>query len=95
MKRNARENINKALFILNPSSGVPPVNFFVSKDLERRKRELSFCKSLNKEETICAIKKNFDSHGVFIAAGGDGTVHTVASELVGTEKILGVFPLGS
>jgi diacylglycerol kinase family enzyme len=32
---------------------------------------------------------------VFVAVGGDGTVHTVASELVGTDKILGVFPLGS
>jgi YegS/Rv2252/BmrU family lipid kinase len=95
MKRNARENVNKALFILNPSSGVPPVNFFVSKDLERRKKELSFCKSLNKEETSYLIKKNFEKYGVFIAAGGDGTVHTVASELVGTNKILGVFPLGS
>jgi diacylglycerol kinase (ATP) len=95
MKRNARENINKALFILNPSSGVPPVNFLVSKDLERRKNELSFCKSMNKEETSFLIRKNFDSYGVFIAAGGDGTVHTVASELVGTDKILGVFPLGS
>lgn len=95
MKRNAQENKNKALFILNPASGVPPVNFIVSKDLERRKNELSFCKSLNKEETTSVIKNNIDNYGVFIAAGGDGTVHTVASELVGTDKILGVFPLGS
>lgn len=94
MKRNAQGN-KKALFILNPSSGVPPVNFIVSKDLERRKNELTFCKSQNKEETSCVIKKNFENYGVFIAAGGDGTVHTVASELVGTNKVLGVFPLGS
>ena len=32
---------------------------------------------------------------VFVAAGGDGTVHTVASELIGSEKILGVLPIGS
>ncbi len=95
MKRNAQKNKNKALFILNPASGVPPVNFIVSKDLERRKTELSFYKSLNKEETSSVIKDNFEKHDVFIAAGGDGTVHSMASELVGTNKILGVFPLGS
>jgi YegS/Rv2252/BmrU family lipid kinase len=95
MKRTAQESKKKALFILNPTSGVPPVNFIVSKDLERRKNDLSFCKSQNKEETISLIKTNFENHGVFVAVGGDGTVHTVASELVGTDKILGVFPLGS
>jgi diacylglycerol kinase family enzyme len=32
---------------------------------------------------------------VVIAGGGDGTISTVASELVGTNKILGVLPLGT
>jgi diacylglycerol kinase (ATP) len=95
MKRKAPVNSNKALFVLNPTSGVPPVNFIVSKELERRKNELSFCKSINKAATGKLIKDNFDNYKVFIAAGGDGTVHTVASELVGSNKILGVLPLGS
>ena len=95
MKRRARENNNKPLFVLNPTSGVPPINFIVSKELELRKNELSFCKSLNKEDTGSLIKQNFNKHEVFIAAGGDGTVHTVASQLVGTDKILGVLPFGS
>jgi YegS/Rv2252/BmrU family lipid kinase len=95
MKRTVQENNHKALFVLNPTSGVPPVNFIVTKELELRKNQLSFCKSMNKEDTGCLIKKNFNKYEVFIAAGGDGTVHTVASELVGTDKILGVLPLGS
>jgi diacylglycerol kinase (ATP) len=95
MKRRVKENENKALFVLNPTSGVPPVNFIVSKELELRKNQLSFCKSLNKEDTGLLIKQNFDNYEVFVAAGGDGTVHTVATELVGTDKILGVLPLGS
>lgn len=90
-----KENRNKALFILNPGSGVPPVNFIVSKDLEWHKNELSFFKSINKEDTSSHIRQNFNKHDVIVAAGGDGTVHTVASELVGTDKILGVLPLGS
>ena len=95
MKRSPREIKNKALFVLNPTSGVPPVNFIVSKELERRKSELYCYKSLNKEDTGSHIKENFSKYEVFVAAGGDGTVHTVATELVGSNKILGVLPLGS
>ena len=89
------ENNSRALFILNPGSGVPPVNFVVSRDLDRRKNELCLKKSVSKEETANLIRNNFDKHQVFVAAGGDGTVHTVATELVNTDKLLGVFPLGS
>jgi YegS/Rv2252/BmrU family lipid kinase len=95
MKRSVREDMNKALFVLNPTSGVQPVNFIVSKELELRKSQLSFCKSRTKEETGTLIRQNFNKYDVFVAAGGDGTVHTVATELVGSNKILGVLPLGS
>jgi diacylglycerol kinase (ATP) len=95
MKMAKKENNNNALFILNPSSGVPPVNFIVSKDLDRRKSKISYCKSLTKGDTGSLIKQNFDKYEVFVAAGGDGTVHTVASELVSSDKILAVLPLGS
>lgn len=95
MKRAHRDNANKALFVLNPTSGVIPVNFIVSKELELRKNQLSFCKSMTKEETGSLIKESFDDYEVFIAAGGDGTVHTVAEQLVGSNKILGVLPIGS
>ncbi len=88
MKRYVAENKNKALFLLNPTSGVPPLNFIVSKELERRKNELSCCKSMNKEETGTLIKQNFDKYNVFIAAGGDGTVHTVAHNLLVATKSL-------
>jgi diacylglycerol kinase (ATP) len=95
MKLPVTEKNNKPLFILNPNSGVPPVNYIISKDLERRKSELLCCKSLTKEATGSLIKETFDKHDVFVAAGGDGTVHTVATELVGSNKILGVLPMGS
>jgi len=86
---------NKALFILNPDAGMQPVNFILSKELQRRKKDLTCLKSLNIDETGVLIQENLDNHDIFIAAGGDGTVHTVATKLVGGEKILGVLPLGS
>jgi diacylglycerol kinase (ATP) len=95
MKKHSRENHSKALFVLNPTSGVPPVNFIVSKELELRKNQLVCCKTISKEDTGDLIKENFNKYEVFVAAGGDGTVHTVATELVGTDKILGVLPIGS
>lgn len=86
---------NKALFILNPYAGIPPVKFIISKELDRRKHELSCFKSLSIDESGTLIKKNIEKYEVFVAAGGDGTVHTVAGELIGTEKLLGVLPIGS
>ena len=87
--------ISKALFILNPSAGIPPVKFLISKELDRRRHELSFFKSLSIDESGSLIRNNFDNYSIFVAAGGDGTVHTIATQLIGSEKILGVLPIGS
>jgi diacylglycerol kinase (ATP) len=95
MEMPITENNNKALFILNPSSGVQPVNFILSKELGRRKSEIACYKSITKEDTREIIKQNFDKYDIFVAAGGDGTVHTVASELIGSKKIVGILPIGS
>jgi diacylglycerol kinase (ATP) len=95
MKMSVTEDNNKALFILNPKAGVPPVNYLISKDLDRRKHELTCKKSLCISDSEILIKEHYDKYDIFIAAGGDGTVHTIASELVGSNKILGVLPIGS
>jgi len=85
----------KSLFILNPYAGIIPVNIIISEELKRRKNDLSYFKSLSIDESGSRIKQSFDKYDIFVAAGGDGTVRTVASELIGTSKILGVLPLGS
>jgi YegS/Rv2252/BmrU family lipid kinase len=85
----------RSLFILNPNAGLLPVNFIISKELQRRKHDLSCFKSLSVDESGSHIKQSFDKYDVFIAAGGDGTVRSVASEVLGSDKILGVLPMGS
>ena len=84
----------RALFIINPRAGVPPVNLIISSGLRRRKN-IESIKTLCIDDTAGLIRKHFDEYDVFVATGGDGTVHTVAEELIGTGKILAVLPVGS
>ncbi len=90
-----KQGEKKSLFILNPYAGVIPVKIIISEELKRRKNELSYFKSLSIDDSGSRIKKSFDNYDIFVAAGGDGTVRSVASELIGTNKILGVLPMGS
>ncbi len=87
--------IKRSLFILNPHAGVMPVKLILSKDLLRRKNDLSCYRSLSIDESGTYIRQAFNEYDFFVAAGGDGTVRSVAKQLVGTGKILGVLPMGS
>jgi len=87
--------VKRSLFILNPHAGAIPVKLILSEELKRRKNELEYFRSLSIDESGNRIKQSFEQYDIFIAAGGDGTVRSVASELIGTKKILGVLPMGS
>ena len=63
------ENSNKALFILNTNSGVPPVNYIMSKDLERRKNDLICVKSLSIDHSEILIDEYLNNYKVFVAVG--------------------------
>lgn len=47
------------------------------------------------EGTERFIQEVFDKVQIFIAIGGDGTISNVASHLINTDKILGIYPAGS
>jgi diacylglycerol kinase (ATP) len=93
MKRKER-----ILVILNPSSGV------VSKDIAT---SVIFKKLREYFDTVSIINSNSPAHGygitkqaleyfdIITAFGGDGTINSIASALIGSEKILGILPGGS
>jgi diacylglycerol kinase (ATP) len=41
------------------------------------------------------VKDKFHAYDYFIAVGGDGTINEIASQLQGTDKTLGIIPIGS
>ncbi|WP_316843508.1 diacylglycerol kinase family lipid kinase [Pedobacter psychrodurus] len=87
------------LFIINPISGgrgklrIPD---FIDKYLDKEKFSPNFVFSEYVghagELADEAATKNFD---VIVAAGGDGTINEVASQVLKHKKILGILPLGS
>jgi diacylglycerol kinase family enzyme len=87
------------IVILNARSGTA-ARF---KDLEPRIAELFGAAGLNAEIILVAGKDVnaaakqavAENHETIVAGGGDGTVSSVAAEVAGTERTLGVLPLGT
>ncbi|MBA4322454.1 MAG: hypothetical protein C0408_06500 [Odoribacter sp.] len=87
-------NNNKTIFILNPNAGITGISKFV-KQLVKYSNEIDFCTFSSIEEFRSFMKSGKNDYDVFIAVGGDGTASSLASELTGTGKIMGVLPVGS
>lgn len=86
----------KLLFILNPKAGKGAALHVATIIKEQMPANLSFVVEMftNKEEfeELMLKKDNFTD---LIAAGGDGTINSVAKNLIGTNIAMGIIPLGS
>lgn len=91
--------MKKAVFIVNPASGVfskENVGELISGRLDRTKyvSEVIFTERPGHATEICKeqVGRGVD---VVVAVGGDGSVNEVARGMVGTDAVMGIIPAGS
>jgi len=89
----------KTLIFINPASAGGKAIAFrdeITSELDRLgiDHDIHMTKSL--EDLVETIKKKIDSeYSNFIAVGGDGTLHHMVNTLAGSNKNLGIIPMGS
>lgn len=86
--------MEKVAFIINPYSAKREYQTFLD-ELKKKINQPFFIISKSIEDTHHFIKENLDKIDIFVAVGGDGTISTVAKELINTHKVLGIYPAGS
>ncbi|GAE62862.1 lipid kinase, YegS/Rv2252/BmrU family [Chryseobacterium indologenes] len=86
--------MEKVAFIINPFSAKKNYQPFLS-ELKKKVDNPSYYISESIAGTDEFIQTYFDKVDIFVAIGGDGTISTVAKNLINTDKILAIFPAGS
>ncbi len=87
-------SMEKTAFIINPFSAKKNYQPFLNELKSKVKDPLYFI-SDSIAGTDEFIRNHFETVDLFVAIGGDGTISTVAANLIDTEKILAIFPAGS
>lgn len=85
------------LFVVNPNSGTGAVNTF-RKSIKKfdNDERIRVIESRNPEHSLeLAHSAQSQGYAAVIAVGGDGSVHEIAAELIGTAVALGIIPTGS
>lgn len=91
----------KYVFVINSCSGRSEVKEDLFKQLEKYKDAIEYeiCDLKSREETVDFIKKYCQTNKqetVFVAVGGDGTLNTVVSGVIGYDNALVTcYPVGS
>ncbi|WP_439479429.1 diacylglycerol/lipid kinase family protein [Chryseobacterium aquaticum] len=86
--------MEKVAFIINPFSAKKNYQPFIN-ELKKKVENPLYYISESILGTDEFIQKHFSDTDIFVAIGGDGTISTVAQNLINTEKILAIFPAGS
>ncbi|MBV8325381.1 YegS/Rv2252/BmrU family lipid kinase [Chryseobacterium sp.] len=81
-------------FIINPFSAKKNYQPFLD-ELKTKVNNPLYYVSESIPGTDEFIQTHFDNVDIFVAIGGDGTISTVAQNLISTDKILAIFPAGS
>lgn len=86
--------MERVAFIINPFSAKKNYKPFLN-ELKNKVQNPLYYISESILGTDDFIKTHFDEVDFFVAIGGDGTISTVAKQLINTEKVLAIFPAGS
>ncbi len=86
--------MDKVAFIINPFSAKKNYQPFLN-ELKTKVKDPLYYVSESIPGTDEFIQAHFEEVDIFVAIGGDGTISTVAKNLINTEKILAIFPAGS
>lgn len=86
--------MEKVAFIINPFSAKKNYHPFLN-ELKNKVKDPLYYISESIPGTDDFIRAHFEFVDIFVAIGGDGTISTVASNIINSEKILAIFPAGS
>lgn len=86
--------MDKVAFIINPFSAKKNYQPFLN-ELKTKVKDPLYYVSESIPGTDEFIQAHFEEVDIFVAIGGDGTISTVAKNLINTDKVLAIFPAGS
>jgi len=87
-------NNNHILAVINPKAGRKRI-IGVSERFSHFRNRIDYAVFSEVNEFRDFMREQASGYEIVVAAGGDGTVNSVASELADTGKILAVLPVGS